>query len=419
LVEPPAYVGSLPSLSDTLPLPSMKIYRNTSGAVVTALHAILSERRYADKVMEKVLKQNAKLSVHDKRFIAETTYDIVRNFRFLKEISGAKGKDFWSLYGAWCITHKIELPRWDEFTQIRPKAVLQKTEEVKSNRKITESVPNWLDDLAVQELGAGRWEKEIHALNGSAQIILRANTLKTSVEKLRDALAEQDIETTMHDEFPDALFLKRWSNVFQLPEFQEGLFEMQDAGSQLIAPFLKIQPGLRIVDACAGAGGKTLHLAALSHNKGRIVALDTEEWKLDALRLRARRAGVSNVEIKWIDSSKTIKRLEKSADRLLLDVPCSGIGVLRRNPDAKWKLSEDYIEKVKELQQQILNDYMLMLKPGGLAVYSTCSILPSENELQVQKFLDNNAEKFELIEEKHVWPSEGYDGFYMALIKKK
>jgi 16S rRNA (cytosine967-C5)-methyltransferase len=397
----------------------MKIYRNTSGAVVLALHSILSERRYADKVIEKVLKQNAKLSVNDKRFIAETIYDIVRNFRFLKEISEAKGKDFWSLYGAWCIAKNIELPRWDEFARLRPKLIQKKIEEVKTNRRIAESIPNWLDDLGVRELGEERWEKEMHALNGSAQIILRANTLKTSVEKLKEALAEQDVETTMRGEFPDALFLNRWSNVFQFPEFQEGLFEMQDAGSQLIAPFLRIESGLRIIDACAGAGGKTLHLAALSHNKGRVVALDTEEWKLDALRLRARRAGVSNVETKWIESSKTIKRLERSADRLLLDVPCSGLGVLRRNPDAKWKLSDEYVEKVKALQQQILNDYVVMLKPGGLAVYSTCSILPSENQLQVQKFLSNNAEKFELIEEKHVWPSEGYDGFYMALIKKK
>lgn len=147
--------------------------------------------------------------------------------------------------------------------------------------------------------------------------------------------------------------------------------------------------------------------------------MDTEAWKLDELKKRARRAGAMNIETRVIESSKTIKRLHDSADRLLLDVPCSGLGVLRRNPDAKWKLSLEYIAKVQEVQQKILSDYSSMLKKGGLMVYSTCSILPSENADQVQRFISNHSESFVLIEEKSVWPSEGFDGFYMAVIEKK
>ncbi len=176
---------------------------------------------------------------------------------------------------------------------------------------------------------------------------------------------------------------------------------------------------MRIIDACAGAGGKTLHLAALAKNKGRIIAMDVEQWKLDELQKRARRAGVSNLEPRLIESSKSIKRLEKSADRVLLDVPCSGLGVLKRNPDAKWKLSPEFIQQVRELQHNILSDYGVMLKPGGLMVYSTCSILPSENEEQVRRFLEEKQGEYELVKDKHTWPSEGYDGFYMALLKKK
>jgi 16S rRNA (cytosine967-C5)-methyltransferase len=396
----------------------MKLHRNTSDAIVTALHTILSEGRYADKVIEKTLKLNSKWAQYDKRFIAETIYDIIRNFRFIKEISGVKGNNFWGLYGAWCVINKIELPRWQEFDMIKPKAVFTRIEEIKNNRRIVLSIPNWLDEIAEKELGVERWEKESQALNDDPRVILRANTIKISRNDLKASLDEQAIKTETLEAFPDALVLKGWHNVFSFAQFKEGLFEVQDAGSQAIAPFLKVEPGMRIIDACAGTGGKTLHLAALSKSKGRIVAMDTEEWKLDALRLRARRAGVSNVETKWIESSKTIKRLENSADRLLLDVPCSGLGVLKRNPDAKWKLSGEYIEKVKTLQQQILNDYAAIVKKGGLMVYSTCSILPSENELQVQQFLKNNHDKFELIEEKHIWPSEGFDGFYMALIKR-
>ena len=176
---------------------------------------------------------------------------------------------------------------------------------------------------------------------------------------------------------------------------------------------------MRVIDACAGGGGKTLHLAALMKNKGRIIAMDTEAWKLDELKKRARRAGVGNIEPRVIESSKTIKRLENSADRLLLDVPCSGLGVIKRNPDAKWKLTPEFMERVKELQQHILADYSTMLKTNGLMVYSTCSLLPSENEKQVEKFLESRKDKFELLEQKWLKPSEGFDGFYMALIQRK
>ncbi|MFM7485408.1 MAG: RsmB/NOP family class I SAM-dependent RNA methyltransferase, partial [Cytophagales bacterium] len=171
-----------------------------------------------------------------------------------------------------------------------------------------------------------------------------------------------------------------------------------------------------VIDACAGAGGKTLHLASLMQSKGRIIALDTEAWKLEELKKRARRAGASNVEPRLIENSKTIKRLENSCDRLLLDVPCSGLGVLKRNPDAKWKLNLDFIERVKELQQHILADYCNLVKPGGMLVYSTCSILPSENEEQLNTFLQNQSGKFELQEQKTILPSQGFDGFYMARI---
>src|SRR5690606_36198317 len=154
-------------------------------------------------------------------------------------------------------------------------------------------------------------------------------------------------------------------------------------------------------------------------NKGRIIALDVESWKLDELGQRARRAGVNNLETRVIDSSKVVKRLEKSADRLLLDVPCSGTGVLKRNPDAKWKLSSAFIDEVKGTQQRILSDYSAIVKPGGLMVYSTCSILPTENEQQVRNFLDSCEGELSLVEEKHLWPSDGFDGFYMALIRRR
>lgn len=396
----------------------MRLYRSTSEAVVQSLQLIFEENRYADKVIEKVLKQNPKWGARDRRFIAETTYDIVRWYRWFRELAQAKGTDFWKLLAVWCILSDVDLPAWDEFKGVSRGAVLEKEKRDVYTRKIRESVPDWLDELGEQELGRARWDRELSALNEAAPVVLRSNTLKTTKHALQRLLLDRGIGVLLPEEYPDALVLEERQNIFTTQEFKDGLFEVQDAGSQAIAPFLRIEPGMRVVDACAGAGGKSLHLAALMKNKGRIVAMDTEQWKLNELQKRARRAGVSNLESRVIESGKTIKRLANSADRLLLDVPCSGLGVLKRNPDAKWKLSLEFITKIKDLQQHILIDYCDMLKPGGLMVYSTCSILPSENETQVEKFLLEKKGSFELVEQKHIWPSEGFDGFYMALLKK-
>src|SRR5688572_22626082 len=381
----------------------MRLHRGTSEAVIQALGSIFGDKRYADKVIEKVLKQNPKWGARDRRFIAETTYDIVRWYLLLKRVTDAKGDDYWKLLAGWCILHGVDLPMWDEFKGVVVAKV--KAEEMKARavRRTNESIPDWMDELGEKELGK-LWDKELQSLNEEAQVVLRVNTLKINRTELQAQLYDEGVDTHTRDEFPDALILEERQNVFGTAAFKEGLFEVQDAASQYIAPFLRPDPGLRVIDACAGAGGKTLHLAALMKNKGRIVAMDVEQWKLDELQKRARRAGVSNMETRLIDSSKVLKRLENSADRVLLDVPCSGLGVLKRNPDAKWKLSLDFIQKVRDLQQHILNDYCLMLKPGGLLVYSTCSILASENEKQVKAFLENRKDQFELIEEKRTWP---------------
>jgi 16S rRNA (cytosine967-C5)-methyltransferase len=395
----------------------MRLHRSTTEAVIQSLEMIFGEKRFADKVIEKVLKQNPKWGARDRRFIAETTYDIVRWYRLLRMVTEAKGDDYWKLLAGYCIVHGIELPNWTEFKDISVQKVGSEIRQAEKSRKVRESIPDWMDELGEKELGR-LWDKELQALNEEAKVVLRVNTLKISKNELQHRLREEEADSHPIPEVPDALVLEERQNVFITPSFKEGLFEVQDAASQQIAPFLRAEPGMRIIDACAGAGGKTLHLAALMKNKGRIIAMDTEQWKLDELQKRARRAGVSNLEARVIESSKTIKRLENSADRLLLDVPCSGMGVLKRNPDAKWKLSLDFIEKVKELQQHILRDYCTILKPNGLMVYSTCSIFSSENEKQVQHFLKEHDGAYELLEEKRCWPSDGFDGFYMALIKR-
>ena len=207
-------------------------------------------------------------------------------------------------------------------------------------------------------------------------------------------------------------------NVFLTDVFKKGLFEVQDASSQLVAPFLDVKPGQKVIDTCAGAGGKTLHLASLMENKGQIIAMDIYGHKLAELKKRAKRDGAHNIETRTIEGTKAIKKLKGKADRVLIDAPCSGIGVLKRNPDSKWKLNADFLDRIRKTQAEILDQYASMVKPGGKMVYATCSILPSENENQVKAFLKNHTD-FRLTKDKKVSPAaSGFDGFYMALLEK-
>jgi 16S rRNA (cytosine967-C5)-methyltransferase len=399
---------------------ALRIHRNLAAAVVGNLQSILEDGRYADKVIDWSFRQHPRWGGRDRRFVAETTYDIVRWYRLFAEISGAGAGEYWPLLGAWCWRREIEIPPWDEFAALSLARMSERLAAATRMRAIRESIPDWLDRLGEQELG-GAWDRELHALNDPARVVLRVNTQRRTRDELQELLRrEEGIETDSLPEFPDALALVERQNLFGTRAFREGLFELQDAGSQRIAPFLDASPGMRVIDACAGAGGKTLHLAALMRHRGRILALDTDPRKLAELRKRARRAGAGDiVESRAITGSKVIKRLARSADRVLLDVPCSGLGTLRRNPDAKWKLSEEFLGRLAVLQQEILAGYAQMVKPGGLLVYATCSILPSENQAQVARFLEGEGgEEFERIEEQSLLPSAGFDGFYMCRLRR-
>lgn len=446
-------------LSNQVPAPIQKFHPPQIRAVAQALLAIFTENSYADKVIEQTLRDNPKAGSRDRAFIAETTYEIVRNFRLYTEILGKTPEteqDFWQMIAIYIVLKndnegaestpeppesagkdllghiaKLKqeeapqplesesvLPAWTEFEGINPAQVQQKATALLGQRKFRESIPDWLDALGESELGAV-WDETLRWLNRPAEVVLRTNLLKTDRETLQQKLAEEGIETKIQGP-SDALVLLRRQNVFRSLAFKNGLFELQDYSSQLVAPFLAPEPGMRVVDACAGGGGKTLHLAALMEGKGQLIALDTYSWKLEELKRRARRAGASNIDTRTIENRKVVKRLFGSADRLLLDVPCSGLGVLRRNPDSKWKLQPDAIDSLRKTQQEILQGYSPIVKPGGRMVYATCSILPSENEQQVATFLNSAAGKqFTLLAERKILPQEeGFDGFYMALMKR-
>ncbi|MEG3658841.1 methyltransferase domain-containing protein [Arenibacter palladensis] len=403
----------------------MRLHRNLVFAVVDALNYIFNEGEYADKVVEKVLKYDKRWGARDRGFIAETTYEMVRWRRLYAEIAEVKApysrQNLFRMFAVWAVLKGIKLPDWKQIEPTPERRIKGKFDELSKIRKYRESVPDWMDELCAKSLGEALWTKEIHALNEQAEVILRVNTLKTTKDNLSSVLHEAGVETESIKGYPDALRLKERSNVFITEAFKNGWFEVQDASSQLVAPFLDVKPGQRVVDTCAGAGGKTLHLAALMENKGQLIALDIYGNKLKELKRRAKRDGAHNVETRAIDSTKVIKKLYDTADRVLIDAPCTGLGVLKRNPDAKWKLQPDFLEKIMVTQQQILQDYSRIVKPGGKLVYATCSILPQENIQQVKKFLSSEAGKdFSLIKDNNIYACKtGFDGFYMALLEKK
>jgi 16S rRNA (cytosine967-C5)-methyltransferase len=403
----------------------MRLHRNLCFAVIDGLTLIFNEGKYADKVIQQLLKRDKRWGARDRGFVAETTYDIVRWKRLYAEIAEVKEpfdrENLWRMFAVWATLKGIKLPDWTYFENTPTRKIKGRFDELSKIRKFKESIPDWLDELGEKELGSAIWTKEIEALNEQADVILRVNTLKTTKEKLQIELFDLDIECDFLPDYPNALKLKERANVFTTDAFKNGFFEVQDASSQLVAEFLNVQPGMRVVDACAGAGGKTLHIASLMENKGQIIAMDIYDNKLHELKRRAKRNGAHNIEPRVIDSTKVIKKLYDKADRVLIDAPCSGLGVLRRNPDAKWKLQPEFINKIKITQQEILQQYSRMVKVGGQLVYATCSVLPSENQDQVNTFLKSEAGKdFTLIKDKKVWSHKsGFDGFYMALLEKK
>lgn len=367
-----------------------------------ALRAVFAEGKRLDKTIESTLHARRRLWTPEERSRFVTTmHDIVRNWRLRWNTAGLPDAD--------CTTPAAA-------TDDAIRRILRPPPEAPrgTTPAIAASFPDWLWHRASVEIGR-EWPRLAGDLATPAPLFLRINTLRTDHPRLVAALAAENIECTPGPAGSLRVSQREdWPDVFATEAFRTGLFEVQDAGSQLIAPLLDVAPGMRVVDACAGAGGKSLHIAALMRNKGRILALDIHEWKLAELRRRAARAGVDNLEARLLDSPRFVKKQAGTADRVLLDVPCSGLGVLRRNPDRKWTLHAAELDRLTGLQAQLLRDFAPLAKPGGILLYATCSILPSENQQQIRAFLAAHP-GWKMETERVLWPTQtGGDAYYAA-----
>lgn len=392
----------------------MKLHRVLVNGVVDTLFEIFINKVYADNAIQQLFKKNRKWGARDRNFVAETIYDSTRYYRKIcKEIGFTpQTYDEWWVFTAKFLHSKnYTLPDWKEF-----KGFQKTSKNIRHySRAITESIPDWIDEKGLHSLGEECWSITLAKLNERARMYIRRNPVKVTSSLLEDSLSADGIA---FEKINDGTYILERPNVFGTESFSSGFFEVQDISSQQVAPFMELEPGLKVIDACAGAGGKSLHIAALMENKGTLISMDTEAWKLEELKRRARRNGLFNIQCQHIENNKIIKRNADSADRVLLDVPCSGLGVLRRNPDAKWKMTPERVDALITTQRKILEDYSKMVKKGGLLIYATCSILKEENQDQVENFLSGKSD-FQLLESKMILPQDlDGDGFYMAKIKR-
>ncbi|ACN15793.1 RsmB [Desulforapulum autotrophicum HRM2] len=294
----------------------------------------------------------------------------------------------------------------------------------------SQSIPLWLSRRWIRRFGLDASIALLDAINTIPPITLRANTLRTDRASLATAL-EPHVETivpTFHT--PDGLSVTRPRTPLHLTTaFKEGLFQVQDEATQIVTTLLAPQPGERILDACAGLGGKTGHMGQIMNNQGKIEAWDLDARKLAVLGNEMKRLGITNVTTKQMDALD-IDPAECNTpfDRVLVDAPCTGLGVLRRNPDARWRRTLGDIKRLADLQKRILNNLADLVKPGGILVYAVCSCEPEENEGVIDWFL-NNQKSFALVPQSHDLASQdgifktyphplGMDGFFAATMKK-
>ena len=299
--------------------------------------------------------------------------------------------------------------------------------------------PEWLAPSLTRRFGA-HLEGEMSAMGARADVDLRVNVLKTDAARVAASLAKDDIATTPGALAPTALRLADRRSLANHPLYQSGAIEIQDEGSQLVALLCAARAGQQVVDYCAGAGGKSLALAAGMGNKGQIFAFDNNPRRMRPLRERLQRAGARNIQLHALADAaarKVLADLRGKADRVLLDVPCSGSGAWRRNPESKWRLSPEQLVHFGRTQTEILNLAAPLVSPGGRLIYATCSILMEENEDRIEAFLAEQS-GFEVLSISEVWADtlggdapcddpylrltparHGTDGFFLAVLQRK
>jgi 16S rRNA (cytosine967-C5)-methyltransferase len=402
-----------------------------------------AEWGFASDILARAFRERRDLPSSDRRMVAETVYGLIRWERRLEAIVGEllaskthreqvsamarqelKLMVYEARSGIPADVLRADAKRLvgrelDFAAAIADEAGLGHSEGVEREALRT-SYPTWLYQRFASSVGDAAASAMAMAMNTRAPMCIRTNTLKVSREELISRLAEESVTALPTRHSSVGLVLETRVNAFGLSAFRDGLFEVMDEGSQLVAEAVAPPPRSRVVDACAGAGGKTLALAAILGNQGRVLALDTSGRKLEELRRRARRAGISNLAAREVRGYELPSEAKLGIwDRVLVDAPCSGLGTLRRNPEARWRLSPKAVDKYPADQLALLVAYAPLVAEGGRLVYATCSVLREENDGVIERFLRERSD-FVLMPLKEIWgkarASEVGDGDVLRLL---
>lgn len=386
-----------------------KLHRILAEAVVGVLRQVFEGGMVADRAVARVLGANPRWGKRDRALVAESVYEMVRWRRRLVVLAGSD--DWWAVSGFWWEQQGFARPEWALWPRVTQELREERAVALPGmTRAVRESIPDELDALGEAELGA-RWGVELAALNQPAPVFLRVNPRRGSVASVTAELGAAGVIVEPEAGCPLGLRVLAGKAVPAALR-ESGRFEIQDAASQQVAPFCQVEPGMMVVDACAGAGGKALHLAALLEGKGDLLAMEVQERKLGTLKSRAARATVK-VRTALI-SEEILAQNRGRADVVLVDAPCSGSGTLRRQADLKYRITAESVDRVRNVQRGVLVSCAPLVKPGGKLVYATCSILTSENEEQAAWF-SNGHRGFVLEAQHRISPAAtGWDGFYMA-----
>lgn len=403
------------------------------------LHAILTGKLPADSQMERYFRAHPDMGVRDRGFVAETVYGCLRQKRVLEHIAGGSPNPS-DLVAAYLLIQGASARVLEDAGYQGEARALSERKRALDKTALSfgeqANLPDWLAEKLRAQWGDAETLLLAEALNRPAPVDLRVNSVKAERAQVQAQLAAEGFPTEPTPYSPAGLRRDDRAPLFRTKCFKDGLFEVQDEGSQLLSFLLEPKRHEMVVDFCAGAGGKTLHLGALMANAGTVYALDISARRLEKLKPRLRRAGLNNVRMTTISHERDarVQRLRGKIDRVLVDAPCSGTGTLRRNPDIKWR--EIDLAELAEAQQRILVAAAELVKPGGRVVYATCSLLREENDDIVAAFLMAHPEfniipANEILARRHVpltmddaalrlYPHRhGTDGFYAMALERK
>ncbi|NPA43242.1 MAG: RsmB/NOP family class I SAM-dependent RNA methyltransferase [Chlorobi bacterium] len=396
----------------------MKWHRNLFEGIVEGLSRILKRNEPADAAAAYLFRKYPRWGKRDRAFVKDKLFELVRR-RNLWERLARRWEDLPPERGmplALILASEEEVPPYVEKYLSDREAVRSEYGELIRNPLFRYGLPEWLDRKG-RKSWHERWEEIARDLNRPNLPVIRINTLKISPDQMSNRLSEEGYAFSRPGFPPESVVFAKPYALEKTPWYRRGWFEFQDLSSQEVGHFAEIGPGMTVIDACAGAGGKTLHAAALMENRGELYAFDISPAKIAELRRRARRAGVKNLVRADVVTPRDMEGLEGKADVVLVDAPCSGSGTWKRKPHLKWKFDPAAFERIRNTQRHVLDTYARWVKPGGKLVYVTCSVLEDENRRQVEDFLKRNKD-FTFVEDKHILPGPGRDGFYMAKLQR-